>query len=260
MTTQTDAAEVFRALHRPGDPLLLMNIWDAGSARAVLETEPAALATSSWAVAAAMGMPDGETMPLDDVLALARSLVGMTRVPVSIDLESGYGSGPLEVYRCVRRAIATGAVGCNLEDRRPGSGSLISADDQAQRLRAARRAADETGVPLFLNARTDVFLSDSKAGHRGVEEVLARAHLYAAAGADGLLVPGLVAVDLIGQVVDGSPLPVNVMTGTDGDIPGLVKTGVARISLGAAPYIKVMVGLSRLAQQLSQANWSATSP
>ena len=201
MTAQIRKAAQFRALHIPGKPLILFNIWDVGSARAVAAAGAKAIATSSWSVAHANGYDDGEQTPLDLAIDNLRRIVCATDLPVSIDLESGYGAAAEEVGRTVRFAIEAGAVACNLEDCIQASGRLRATADQANRIRIARRTADEAKVHLFINARTDVFFQNSTNQHDDamVAEAVERAHVYAGAGADGLFAPGLTNLTLIAK-------------------------------------------------------------
>jgi hypothetical protein len=167
MQKQLERANTFKALHVPGRPLILFNIWDAGSAKAVAAGGAKALATGSWSVAAANGFPDGEQIPLDLCIANLRRIVDAVDLPVSLDLESGYGADPAAVGETFARAVQAGAIGCNIEDSFPDSGSLRETADQVARLRAARAAADGLGVPAFLNARTDVFFQAGPDRHGG---------------------------------------------------------------------------------------------
>lgn len=249
MESQQDRASDFRALHRPGDPLVLVNVWDVGSALTVAGSGADALATSSWAVARARGFDDGEQTPLDDVLALIRGIVAAVPQPMTVDLEGGYGRDTGAVRDCVAAAIDAGAVGCNLEDTRPDSAAILPAAEQARRLAAARRAADDAGVAAFVNARTDVFLRDPAAGRAGLDDVLARAAEYADAGADGLFVPGLTDPHLVRTLVKGSSLPVNVMVDPEVPLDPLAAAGVARISFGASSYLAAMATLAGLGQR-----------
>jgi 2-methylisocitrate lyase-like PEP mutase family enzyme len=248
MSTQNEKAQVFHSLHKAGDPLVLFNVWDAGSAKAVDTAGAQAIATGSWSVAAANGFADGERVPFDFALANLRRIVAATTLPVTIDLESGYGRTPDDVARTVAAAIEAGAVGCNLEDSFPETGKLRDTSDQVERLARARRIAGDTGVAFFINARTDVFFQGPPMAHDEdmVAEALVRARAYAAAGADGLFVPGLVGEALIASVVRSSPLPVNIMAG-QGTPPlaRLAELGVARVSHGPGPYIAAMASLQR---------------
>ncbi|WP_257387487.1 isocitrate lyase/PEP mutase family protein [Tahibacter caeni] len=253
MTASLAQAQAFRSLHQPGTPLVLFNIWDAGSAKAVAAAGAPALATGSWSVAAANGYADGERIPLETALANLRRIVASTPLPVTFDLESGYGDGAGDVGRTIAAAIAAGAVGCNLEDSFPTDGSLRPLDQAAARIAAARAAADASGIPFFINARTDVFFQQKAEAHDAatVAAAVERAKAYAAAGADGIFVPGLVDARLIADVVRASPLPVNVMV-----MPAtparaeLAAAGVARISYGPGPYLAAMKAVQDAAAAL----------
>ena len=243
MSTQAAKAETFRSLHVPGHPLVLFNIWDAGTARAVASAGASALATGSWSVAAANGFADGEYLPLSLAIDNLARIVRASDLPVTVDLESGYGESAREVAQCVARAIEAGAVGCNLEDSFPRDGSLRDADEQADRIVHARRIASDAGIAMFINARTDVFFQKPAQAHDEsmVRAALARAKIFAGAGADGLFVPGMVDEALIGRLVEASPLPVNIMV--EADTPSLVRLaelGVARVSHGPRPYLAMM--------------------
>jgi methylisocitrate lyase len=252
MSGQQQKAAAFRALHVAGDPLVLFNAWDAGSARAVAEAGARAIATGSWSVAAANGYPDGENLPLSVALDnLRRIAVAVAALPVTIDLESGYGEAPGIVAATVAAAIDAGAIGCNLEDSFPVDGMLRDTGDQAVRRAAARKAADAAGVAMFINARTDVFFQKPAPEHDAAmaDAALERARAYADVGASGLFVPGLVAEALIARIAEASPLPVNVMA-----MPGLpprarlAELGVARISHGPGPYSGAMRWLTEAAK------------
>ena len=249
--SRNEAARAFHALHVPGEPLVLFNAWDAGSARAVAGAGARAVATGSWSVAAANGFDDGEQLPLALAMDNLRRIVAAVALPVTVDLESGYGETPDAVAATVGAALEAGAVGCNLEDSFPADGRLRAVADQIARLAAARRAAEAIGVALFLNARTDVFFQKPAAEHDSamVDDALQRARAYADAGASGLFVPGLVDEALIARVAEASPLPVNVMA-----MPGvpsrarLAALGVARISHGPGPYRGAMQWLAEAAK------------
>jgi 2-methylisocitrate lyase-like PEP mutase family enzyme len=251
MSTQHTKAETFRSLHVGGTPLVLFNIWDAGSAKAVAASGAGAIATGSWSVAAANGFADGERLPLDLAIGNLARITAAADLPVTVDLESGYGETADAVARCVERAIKAGAVGCNLEDSFPNDGSLRDVHDQAERIAAARKAADGAGLAFFINARTDVFFAKPAEADDDamVCAVLERAQAYAQAGADGLFVPGVIDETLIARLVDGSPLPLNIMV-QDGTPPlsRLSELGVARVSHGPRPYLAMMKMLSEAAR------------
>jgi 2-methylisocitrate lyase-like PEP mutase family enzyme len=251
---QTRKAEQFRALHIPGKPLVLFNIWDPGGAKAVAACGAKAIATSSWSVANANGFSDGEQAPLTLAIENLRRIVRATDLPVTIDLESGYGDAPEVVGETIRLAIEAGAVGCNLEDSFPASGKLRETGDQANRIRRARQTADAADIPFFINARTDVFFQRPPAQHDDamLADAIERARAYAEAGADGVFAPGLVDITLIARLAEASPLPLNIMVG-DGTAPlcVLAEHGVARVSYGPRPYLRAMKALEEAAREAS---------
>jgi 2-methylisocitrate lyase-like PEP mutase family enzyme len=251
MIDQTHKAEQFRALHIPGQPLVLFNIWDAGGAKAVAASGLKAIATGSWSVANANGFADGERMALAMVIENLRRIVGATDLPVTIDLESGYSDAPEGVGRTIGLAIDAGAVGCNVEDSFPANGKLRETADQGVRIQHARQTADSAKIAFFLNARTDVFFQRPAEQHDAamVAEAIARARVYAEAGADGLFAPGLVDIALIARLAEASPLPLNIMVGdTTPPLRVLAENGVARVSHGPRPYLMVMKALEEAAR------------
>jgi 2-methylisocitrate lyase-like PEP mutase family enzyme len=252
MSNVNTKAEQFRAMHVRGQPLVLFNIWDAGSARAVEGAGARALATGSWAVATAQGYNDGEGLSLDLAIANLARIVRVTQLPVTIDLESGYGDAPESVGRAVEQSIAAGAIGCNLEDSQPAGRALRAIPEQVERFKQARKAADRAQAPAyFINARTDVFMNAPGPTHNDamLAQVLERAKAYADAGANGLFAPGLVDAALIGRLAERSPLPLNVMV-ADGTPPlrELASLGVARVSHGGRPYAFAMKALQDAAR------------
>lgn len=250
MANQAQKAKHFRKLHVPGEPLVLFNIWDPGSAKAVAETGVQAIATSSWAVAEASGYSDGEHTPRDFVFDNLRRIVEATDVPVTVDLESGYGNTPRQVGETIARAIKAGAIGCNLEDSFPENGSLREVTHQVERIRQARQKANEADVPFFLNARTDVFIQTGPEEHAGlVAQALERARAYAEAGADGIFVPGLADLALIADITKSSPIPVNIMVSDGANLKALAKRNVARVSYGADPYANMLSALQEAARK-----------
>jgi 2-methylisocitrate lyase-like PEP mutase family enzyme len=250
MATSSEKARAFAALHRPGDPVILYNVWDAGSARAVAEAGAKAIATGSASVAAAYGFEDAEALPLDLALANAARVAGAVELPVTIDFEGAYAVEPEAAAANIRRLAATGAIGCNFEDQVIGGEGLHPIDAQAARIRAAREAV---GPDFFINARTDLFLKTRAATHApaAIEEAIARARAYAEAGASGFFVPGLVDLGQLAEICAASPLPVNFMA-----FPGapeardVATAGVARISHGPFPYKLAMKALKDAAEAI----------
>lgn len=238
----------FAALHRRGDPLILFNAWDAGSARAVAEAGAPAIATGSWSVAAALGYADGEALPLDLVLGNVARIVAAVDLPVTIDFEAGYATAPDALAANAARLAQTGAVGCNLEDQVVGGKGLHAIVDQCARLRAARSGA---GTGFFINARTDLFLQAPREDHPTlIDAALERARAYTEAGADGFFVPGLVDPAAIKRVCGACPLPVNIMAMAGAPTAGaLARLGVSRISHGPGPYRAAMAALAAAAEE-----------
>ena len=251
MTDQARKAERFRGLHIPGKPLVLFNIWDAGSAKAVASAGAKAIATGSWSVANANGFADGERLPLRVAIDNLRRIVDATDLPVTVDLESGYGDLPEVVAETIGLAIDAKAVGCNLEDSYPATGKLRETADQAARIRRARQAADAANFHFFINARTDVFFQQPSEQHNDamVVEAIERARAYADAGADGIFASGLVDISLIARLAEASPLPLNIMMGdATPPVAALAQQGVARVSYGPRPYRMAMRALEEAAR------------
>src|SRR5271154_3829428 len=239
--TQQQYAETFRDLHRTGDPLILFNAWDVAAAKAIAKASPA-VATSSWAVASALGYTDGEDVPLDMVTGLVARMTAGVSVPVSIDLEAGYGETPDAAAESVTKILKAGAIGINLEDGLfGGKRQLVSLEQHAAKIKAVRDAAQKLGISLFINARTDPFLLKFGSPDECLNEAAKRAKAYADAGADGIFVPGLTDLALIEKLVQLTPLPINIMV-TKGvpEIPDLARVGVRRVSLGPWPMMAAM--------------------
>ncbi len=251
MLTQSEKAAAFKALHIKGKPLILYNIWDAGSAKIVEESGAPAVATGSYSVAMAHGYGDGEKLPLERALLNLETIVAATLLPVSLDFEGAYGISPEAVAATTRKAIAAGAIGFNFEDQIIGSDALYSIDDQCARISAMRVAAYDAGIDIFINARTDIFLKSPSTDHTAkLDAALERAQAYAKAGASGFFAPGLADADLIAALCAQCPLPVNIMMMND--MPALAELGVSRISHGPQPYRMVMQALAKEANAVYQ--------
>lgn len=237
--------ETFAALHVPGDPVILYNIWDVGSALAVVAAGAKALATGSHPVADANGWPDGQNVPLDFALANASRIVEAIQVPLTVDFESAYSASPDEGGANVARLKATGAVGCNFEDQVIGGGGLHPLDLQVKRIAAIRQAV---GGDFYINARTDLFLKTQTYDDALINQVVERGKAFADAGASGFFVPRLADPRQIERVVREVPLPLNVIS-----FPGApdkkvwADVGVARISHGPFPHRALMSKLTEMA-------------
>jgi 2-methylisocitrate lyase-like PEP mutase family enzyme len=253
--TQRERAERLRSLHRPGSPLVLVNAWDAASARVVASVGAPAVATSSAAMAWALGYRDGEGVPLEGFNEALARIVAVVDVPVTVDIEAGFGTSPAAVASTVRKVVAAGAVGVNLEDRvlpQPGpKGELHSIPDQQVRIRAARAAAEAMGIPLVINARTDVYLEEIGEPSTRLAHAAERGAAYLAAGADCVFVPGPREAAAIGEVCKAIDGPVNILAvpGTP-PVPELANLGAARVSLGSWPSRSVLGLLQRAAQSV----------
>ena len=236
------AFATFAALHVPGDPVVLYNVWDAGSAKVVVEAGGKAIATGSHPVADALGMGDGQQVPLDLVLANARRIVGAVEVPVTIDFEGAYSDDPEEGAANVARLKQTGAVGCNFEDQIIGGEGVHPLDVQVRRIQAIRRAV---GADFFINARTDLRIKDIASP---LDEVIARGKAFADAGASGFFVPRLADAREVERVVAEVPLPLNLIA-----FPGAppkaewAAAGCARISHGPFPLRELMTKFKEMA-------------
>lgn len=250
MNEQVKRAHAFHALHVPGDPVVLFNVWDPGSAKAVAGAGAPAVATGSWSVAAANGFVDGEALPLEMAISNAARIAAAVDVPVSIDFEGGYAITEAGLKGNIARLLATGIVGINFEDGVIGGDGLYPIGVQTKRLAAIRAAADDESIPLFINARTDIFLQSEPREHANhLQQAIDRAAAYTDSGAHCLFVPGLRDDKLIGTLCRRSPLPVNLMVPPAPPRATLAALGVARVSFGPEPFQLVMSSLTRAARE-----------
>ncbi len=239
-------AQVFRDLHVKGDPVILFNIWDPGSAKTVQDAGAKALATGSMPVVIAHGFEDGENMSLEMALDNFRRIIAITDVPVSMDLEGGYGAAAEVVADTVAQAIAAGACGFNFEDQVVGGDGLYDIEEQVKRITAARSTAQDS----FLNARTDIFLKAPPDTHNAemLDAVIERAKAYEQAGADGFFAPALVDEKLIEALCNATALPVNILALPHApDNKTLAGLGVSRISYGPVVYKQMSAWLGEQA-------------
>ncbi len=239
MSTETQAAlaERLRAMHHaPLAPLILPNAWDAASARIIEQAGFPAIATTSAGVAWSLGHPDGERMSRATMLAAVARIAARVRVPVTADLEAGYGPRPEDAAATATGAIEAGAVGFNFEDARDHPDyPLFDIGAQVERIHAARDAGSRAGVPLVINARTDVYLAQVGEPGTRFAETVRRLAAYRDAGADCLFAPGLTDAPTIGALVRELGAPVNILVGPHSPtVNELATLGVARISLGGA--------------------------
>jgi 2-methylisocitrate lyase-like PEP mutase family enzyme len=252
---QVKKAEALQAMHVSGDVLLLPNVWDVASARIVEAAGFPAIATSSAGVAFAHGFPDGEKIPPDRMMAAIADIVAGVRVPVTADVEAGYGSKPENAAWTARHVIESGAVGMNFEDATGDTANpLVDLPLQIERIRAIRETAERLGVPLVLNARTDVYLLQVGEPAERYDETVHRLQAYRDAGADCVFIPGLRDAAIIGRVVADLRCPVNILAGPGSpSVSELTALGVRRISLGSGPMRATLGLLRRLAEELKTA-------
>ena len=256
--THAELVAQFRQLHsqqlHSHRPLVLPNAWDASSARVIERAGALAIATTSAGVAWAHGYGDGQQLERDLMIAAIREIVRAVKVPVTADIEGGYGSEH-DLATTVRAMIEAGAVGINLEDSPGLNGeSLLSAEMHAARIRAARSAAQSLGTDLVINARTDVFLLQVGSLESRLGEAVRRANLYHAAGADCLFVPGVIDAVTIVELVQGIDGPINIMVRPGAPtLAELGELGVARVSLGPALALAALAATQRVALELLEA-------
>lgn len=247
MTSQADLARSFDAMHVPGDPLILVNVWDAISAQVVASAPGVrAIATASHAVSAARGVPDGEGLDVDTALSVAELVVHTVKLPVTIDFERGYADDPAGVQANVGRLIGTGAVGLNIEDSLDAK-SMRPLDDSVARVAAARAAGDEASVPIVINARVDS-LSRGESADQAIE----RANAYLGAGASVIFMLGLRTEDLVKRAVAEVDGRVSTIASV-GSVPlaTLARLGLSRVSFGPYSQALAMAHLHQAAAHLT---------
>lgn len=248
--TQADLARAYHALHDTG--FLLPNAWDAASARLFEEAGFPAIGTTSAGIAYSRGKRDGQTLTREEMCREVAVIVNAVRLPVNADIEAGYGDSPADVARTVQDFIGVGAVGLNLEDAtgRPAP-PLYTLEEQQRRLEAARQAADATGVPVYLSARTDTYLTGfGQDGEERLDETIRRGRAYLNAGADGV-VPLATDPDTLRMLVMelGGPVTVMAFPGAP-SVPELLASGARRVSIGQGAMLASLGLTARIAQEL----------
>jgi 2-methylisocitrate lyase-like PEP mutase family enzyme len=243
---QAEKAEQFRKLHHGPRMLVLSNAWDAVSARILEECGHPAIATSSAAVAFSRGYPDGERIPRDEMLDVVARIARAVRVPVTADLEAGYGTTVKDMVETVKAAIDAGAIGMNLEDvTGDDESSQVDTALQVEKIRAIRKTTQSIGVPFVLNARTDIYLLPIGPEATRFERTVERLRAYRDAGADCLFAPGLYDRETIAKLVSAVEAPINILVNPAGPpMAELEKIGVARVSAGSG-IMRAAMGLVR---------------
>jgi 2-methylisocitrate lyase-like PEP mutase family enzyme len=250
MVSQAEKAALFLQMHHKGSTLLLPNAWDVASACVFEAAGFPAIGTTSAGVAFANGYPDGQQIRRDEMLAQIKRMVAAVDVPVSADIEAGYGPSPDDVAATIKGVIDAGGAGVNLEDNNGMPNALYGIEAQEHRLKAAR---DTAGSALVINARIDTFLHQVGPEANRLEETLLRAKAYLAAGADCIFVPGVVDAPTIEKLVSQINAPLNIMAGPGApSAPELFKLGVARVSVGVAAMLATMGLVRDMANELRQ--------
>jgi len=248
--SQVAKANLFRDLHRGPKILVLPNAWDVASARILENAGVAAIATTSAGVAFTLGYPDGQKISREEMLGVVARIAAKVKIPVSADIEAGYGSRPEDAALTARAVIEAGAVGLNLEDR-TGDRQLVDLSLQLEKIAAVRESSRKMGVPLVLNARTDVYLLEVGQPEARFDEAVKRLTAFRDAGADCLFAPGIRDLEVISRLVRELEFPVNILAGPGSpSIPELEKIGVARVSLGSSTMRATLGLLQRIAEEL----------
>jgi 2-methylisocitrate lyase-like PEP mutase family enzyme len=252
LAAQQLSAEELRALHRSPDPLVLLNAWDVASARVFARAGASAIATTSAGIAAALGYPDGQQITVTEMASMIKRIARAVDLPVTADLEAGYGDSAEAAGRSATVALQAGAVGVNIEDTTDSQpGPLLDTERQSQKIEAVRAAGVEFGVALVINARTDIFLAQVGEPKDRVEHTASRASAYLGAGADCIFVPGVSDRETIAQLVEAIGGPVNVLAGADTpSVRELRELGVARVSVGSGPMRATLALAGRIAEEL----------
>lgn len=254
MATQREKAALLRSLHRPGKPLVLINVWDAVSARIIEQVGFPALATTSAGIAWLEGYADGERISRERMLADVARVTRAVNLPVTADLEAGYGASLEAATATAEGAIEAGAVGLNFEDWDSQRQALQELDAHLERIQAIRKSGDEKDVPLVINARTDVFLNDvGDSDAWRLQEAVRRANAYLEAGADCAFVPGVTDERTIAALAAQIQGPINVLAGpATPSVQRLSELGVARISVGASAMAYVLTQLHQIANDVKE--------
>lgn len=243
--------QLFRTMHVPGNPVVLCNVWNEGSAKTVERSGAKAIGTSSWSVAAALGYEDGQNLPFEELLRVVKGIAGSTNLPLTVDFEAGYASDLAQVSDHLIQLMNAGVIGVNFEDQNLSGAGLYSLEEQTARIRTLRATAQDYVRPLFINARTDIFLQETEASAHSnlVNQAIERANAYKSAGAECFFVPGLSDKELIREICEKVELPVNIMLlDHTADLRSYAELGVARISFGPWPYMALDALLNDMTQ------------
>jgi 2-methylisocitrate lyase-like PEP mutase family enzyme len=260
-TIQRQRAEAFHRLHAGDGMLVLVNAWDAASARLFEQAGSPAIATTSAGMAWSLGYSDGEQVSAHELVEACARICRVVTAPVSVDIERGYGRTPAEVSATVRALLELGVVGINIEDGlTPGAKELAPPIVLTEKISAIRAVAEEAGTPLFINARTDAYLAPTNDPGARYEETVRRAQMYVAAGADGIFVPGLESPEEMARLAQSVERPLNIYAGYAGlpPVAELRRAGVRRVSLGCGPFQAALALAWRIATEtLNEGTYTA---
>lgn len=251
---QRQKAERFPRLHHGPDTLVLPNAWDVMSAVIFEQASFKAIGTTSYAIAASHGYPDGQQIPFGEMLEVIARIARTTDLPVTADIEAGYGKDVAGVVETVRRVIETGVAGINIEDSTGNPEQpLLDTGLQCERLKAVRETAVSVGIPLVINARTDTYLISSSDPDARYQETVKRANSYRQAGADCIFIPGPLDGELIARLVAAIDAPINIFaTPVTPTVPELRKLGVARLSIGPGAFRTALACMKKIAAELAE--------
>ena len=249
---QKQKAEAFRAMHCGQRILMLPNAWDVSSARVIEEAGFGAIATTSAGIAFTLGYPDGQRISRNEMLQAVSRIAAVLKVPVTADVEAGYGDRPEDAAQTALAVIESGAVGMNLEDASGDANHpLVELPLQLEKIAAVQQAARTAGVPIVLNARTDVYLLQVGPVEKRYDQALRRLTAFRDAGADCVFLPGLRDAATIGGMVKDLDFPLNILAGPGSpSVPELQQLGVARVSLGSSPMRATLGLLRQMAEEL----------
>lgn len=247
-----EQASAFLQMHHEAKILGLANVWDAASAVIIQQAGFPALATSSAGIAFSLGYPDGQKITRAEMLAAVQRIVSCENIPVTADVEAGYGDRPEDIADTTRGVLEAGAVGLNLEDATGDDANpLVDLSLQLEKIRAVREVADHAGVPLVLNARTDIYLLEVGEAAKRYERTLQRLVAFRDAGASCLFIPGVKDVETIRRFVQDLKFPINILGGPGAPpVLELEKLKVARVSLGSSVMRGTLGHLQRIATEL----------
>ena len=257
-SAQKEKAEMFLKLHQDKELLVLLNSWDIGSSKLVEACGYKAVATTSMGIAASLGYPDCQVIQLSEMLTAITGIVRAVQVPVTADIEAGYGNSIDEIIESVRKLIATGLVGINIEDSIELSPDLIDATEFCERIAAIRSLSDSLGFHLVINARTDSFYTSSGSQQAKLSESIKRGNKYREAGADCIFVQPVWDKETIAKLVKEIDAPINILAnpgigdGMPPSVSELQELGVARLSLGSGVMKATLALIKRIADELSQ--------